>query len=423
MEKLRRAVKQIAYTKPHSESLSAVQLSLIPLLSFASSLYSVALRLRRQLYRFNILTKHRLPVPVISVGNLTWGGNGKTPMVEFLARSLADDGISPLILTRGYGGADEAKMLERQLQGTSARIGVGANRAAIAASFLERYGYITFHGSSEKLSSDEKAQNASISDRIGAAILDDGMQHLSVWRDLEIVMVNALMPWGNHQLLPLGPLREPLSELGRADIIIIHHADLVLFALFLFPLLVLKNVYSNNFIGVKRLKADAPNVLQVQEKDAGALESTIRKVKRSAPIFFTKMAPIHFFSCRDISCKVVLEAVQNMVVLCLSGIGFADSFIQRIQRMGPAYVDHVDFSDHHFFQLKDIEMVQTRLRALESEFDSKPIVVVTEKDYDRAPEMLDRLKPYEVLVLHCRLQFLSTENSFKKIMKQHLSQR
>ncbi|KAK6132855.1 hypothetical protein DH2020_033386 [Rehmannia glutinosa] len=387
METVRRAVKQIAYTPPSQWlfTLSALHLSLTPFLYLASSLYSVAVRLRHHLYRFNILHKHKLPVPVISVGNLTWGGNGKTPMVEFLARSFADYGISPLILTRGYGGADEAKMLERQLQGTSAKIGVGANRVATAATFLERYGYIISDGVFDKF-----LYEKTNSDRIGVAILDDGMQHLSLWRDLEIVMVNALMPWGNHQLLPLGALREPLTALSRADILVVHHADLV------------------------------------PEKDIDALELTVRKAKKSIPIFFTKMAPIHFFPCRDVSCKMPLRVVENMTVLCLSGIGFADSFVQRIERMGPAYVDHLDFSDHHLFQLKDIEMVQTRLQALESEFAAKPIVVVTEKDYDRAPEVLEHLEHYEVLVLCCRLQFLvhkgSTEGRFKKIVREYLSQ-
>ncbi|KAK6154435.1 hypothetical protein DH2020_008683 [Rehmannia glutinosa] len=368
METVRRAVKQIAYTPPSQwlSTLSAFHLSLTPFIYLASSLYSVAVRLRHHLYRFNILHQQRLPVPVISVGNLTWGGNGKTPMVEFLARSFADYGISPLILTRGCGGADEAKMLERQLQGTSAKIGVGANRVATAATFLERYGYVIFGGVFDKFLS-EKTN----SDRIGAAILDDGMQHLSLWRDLEIVMVNALMPWGNHQLLPLGALREPLTALSRADILVVHHADLV------------------------------------PEKDIDALELTVRIAKKSIPIFFTKMAPIHFFPCRDVSCKMPLRVVENMIVLCLSGIGFADSFVQRVER--------------------DIEMVQTRLQALESEFAAKPIVVVTEKDYDRAPEVLERLEHYEVLVLCCRLQFLvhkgSTEDGFKKIVREYLSQR
>ncbi|KAL0311004.1 UNVERIFIED_CONTAM: putative tetraacyldisaccharide 4'-kinase, mitochondrial [Sesamum angustifolium] len=272
MEKVRRAVKQIACTPPSQRlsALSAFQLSLVPLLSIVSSLYSVAIRLRRHLYRFNLLQKHRLPVPVISVGNLTWGGNGKTPMVQFLARCFADDGLSPLILTRGYGGADEAKMLQRQLRGTSVKIGVGANRIAIAARFLEQYGYVPW---AQKQLSEEKTDILCKLDMIGVAILDDGMQ--------------------------------------------------------------------------------------VQINDIDALESTIRKFKVSLPIFFTKMAPMHFLSCPDVSCKLSLKAVDNMTVLCLSGIGFADSFIQTIER--------------------DIEVVRTRLQELESEYGAKPIVVVTEK--------------------------------------------
>ncbi|KAL7103443.1 hypothetical protein ACP275_08G179300 [Erythranthe tilingii] len=214
-------------------------------------------------------------------------------------------------------------------------------------------------------------------------------QHLRILRDLEIVMVNALMPWGNRHLLPLGPLREPFTALNRADIIVIHHADLV------------------------------------HENDIEALESTIRKAERNLPIFLTKMAPIHFFPCRDISCKMSLRAVENMTVLCLSGIGFAGSFIQRIRKMGAAYVDHIDFSDHHLFENKDIEMVRARLQALESEFGTKPIVVITEKDYDRSPEALQHLNHYEVLVFCSRLQFLvykgRTEERFKKIVRERLS--
>ncbi|XP_042058043.1 probable tetraacyldisaccharide 4'-kinase, mitochondrial [Salvia splendens] len=390
MEKLRSAVKVIAYT-PQSKFLSPFHLSLIPLLSVASSLYSIALRLRRHLYRFNILHSHRLPVPVISVGNLTWGGNGKTPMVELLARSFADAGISPLILTRGYCGADEAKMLKRQLQGTCAKIGVGANRVATAVRFLDQYGFTSSRASFELLFSGNKIEVQPSNNKIGVAILDDGMQHLSVQRDLEIVMVNAFMPWGNHRLLPLGPLREPLTALCRANILVIHHADLV------------------------------------KEKDIDALRSTIRKGNKSAPIFFTKMTPIYFFRCQDSSIKLSTMAVENATILCLSGIGHADSFIQRVERMGPTFVDHLDFSDHHLFELQDLQIVCTRLEALELKFGAKPIVVVTEKDYDRAPEVLLRLKHYEVLVLCSRLQFLdymgSTEERFRKTVVEYLSQR
>ena len=100
MEKVRAVVKEIAYAENHAKLSPLKRSVIIPVLSFASSLYTLALSLRHSLYRFRLLRSHRLAVPVISVGNLTWGGNGKTPMVEFIARFLAGSGIPPLILTR-----------------------------------------------------------------------------------------------------------------------------------------------------------------------------------------------------------------------------------------------------------------------------------------------------------------------------------
>ncbi|XP_019240259.1 PREDICTED: probable tetraacyldisaccharide 4'-kinase, mitochondrial isoform X2 [Nicotiana attenuata] len=329
---------------------------------------------------------------VISVGNLTWGGNGKTPMVEFLALWLAAAGISPLILTRGYGGADEAKMLQRHLYGTPVKIGVGANRAVTAASFLKRYGHISpcKHGNTDlgRLFSDNKKGNSSCCDQIGVAILDDGMQHISLWRDVEIVMVNAMIPWGNHQLIPLGPLREPLTALARADIVVIHHANLI------------------------------------SEKDVEAIASEMRTVKNSLPIFLSRLAPLYFLKARNMSHKLALMDICSTLVLCVSAIGSAESFVETIKKLGPTYVDRLDFSDHHLFQAKDIDMIRMRLRNLQSDFAMKPIVVVTEKDYDRAPEVLTYLDPYEVLVLCSCLQILphkgSTEETFKKCLWQHL---
>ncbi|XAR67424.1 Tetraacyldisaccharide 4'-kinase [Bertholletia excelsa] len=392
MEKLRRVVNQIAYT-PSSEwlsSLSALQLSLIPLLSFASSLYKVALFLRRRLYHLGLVHQHRLPVPVISVGNLTWGGNGKTPMVEFVARWLADSGTSPLILTRGYGGGDEAKMLQRHLSGTSAKIGIGANRVASAACFLEKYGYKDPHlGLCFNRPCELKAGSHSQSDKIGAAVLDDGMQHLSLWRDLEIVMVNGMMPWGNQQLIPLGPLREPLNAFSRADVVVVHHADMA------------------------------------SDQNINNIESTLGRFKKSMPVFFTIMAPSYFFKVGNTSCKLPLRTVQNKVVLCVSAIGFAHAFVQGIERIGPSYVNQLDFSDHYLFQAKDMEEIATKLQKLQAKFGSKPIVVITEKDYDRDPDIFfNYLDHFEVLVLCSVLHILprqgKTEDSFKKLLRQVL---
>lgn len=102
MERLRKLVNEIAYTN-NPTKLSPLHISLLPFLSISSSFYKLALSLRYYLYKHNIFFHfqiHRLPVPVISVGNLTWGGNGKTPMVEFIARYFSCSGISPLLLSR-----------------------------------------------------------------------------------------------------------------------------------------------------------------------------------------------------------------------------------------------------------------------------------------------------------------------------------
>ncbi|XP_057963301.1 probable tetraacyldisaccharide 4'-kinase, mitochondrial isoform X3 [Malania oleifera] len=364
MEKLRKLVNEIAYTSlSSSHKLSPLQRSVIPFLSIASSLYRLALSLRRQLYYSGIFRRRRLPVPVISVGNLTWGGNGKTPMVESIALFLADSGISPLILTRGYACGDEANMLQRHLLGTSARIGVGANRFATAACFLERYGYVDPRNgvSFDRPCIDQEVELHLNSEKVGAVILDDGMQHLSLWRDLEIAMINGLMPWGNCQLVPLGPLREPLTALERADVAVVHHADLAV------------------------------------EQNLKDIELMIREVNESIPIFFSRMSPSYFFTAVDINLKIPLKAVCNRVVLCVSAIGFSDAFVQGVGKIGPSFVDRLDFSDHHLFQ---------------------------DKDYDRDPEILKHLDPFEVLVLCSQLQIISgqgnTEESLRKVFKQLL---
>ncbi|KAK9155686.1 hypothetical protein Sjap_003166 [Stephania japonica] len=390
MEKLRRLVTEIAYTRnPSFTDLSHLQRCIVPLLSIASSLYGTALSMRRRLYRYGLLRSHRLAVPVISVGNLSWGGNGKTPMVGFLARWFDEIRVSPLILTRGYAGGDEVKMLERHHVGTSVKIGVGADRAATAACFFEKQGYVDYHSMCfGRLSHDLEVDASSNSNKIGIVILDDGMQHLSLCRDMEIVMINGVTLWGNNQLIPLGPLREPLSALARADVAVIHHADLV------------------------------------SDKQLKHTEFVMRQVKADLPIYYTRLVPSYFIEVRNCLIKFPLSTILNKVVLCVSAIGSASPFVKGVEKLGPSRVDQLVFSDHHFFQKKDIEKIRERLVKLQDEFGFNPIVVVTEKDYDRDPTVLEALGPYKVLVLCVHLQIMSstedTEKDFKEMLKQLL---
>ncbi|KAJ0608567.1 putative tetraacyldisaccharide 4'-kinase [Helianthus annuus] len=162
-------------------------------------------------------------------------------------------------------------------------------------------------------------------------------------RDLEIVMVNALSPWGNQHLLPYGPLREPLTSFNRADAAVIHHADMV------------------------------------PDECLSEMKSKILDVNRNLPIYLSAMTPSHFFKAPNTSCQLHLGVIFEKAVLCVSAIGSPNSFVQKIEKMGPLYVDRLDYSDHHQFQDKDIKMIKARLENLKNKFGSEPTVVVTEK--------------------------------------------
>ncbi|PUZ67730.1 hypothetical protein GQ55_3G458600 [Panicum hallii var. hallii] len=382
-EKARQLVARLAATPDSAvRDLPFVHRALtVPLLSAASA----ALRLTLLLSRLR--PRRDLPVPVVSVGNLTWGGNGKTPMVDFLARSFHRLGMSPLILTRGYAGGDEPKMLRRRLSDTSAKIGVGANRAAVASSMLRKYGYIhhskTFCAE-KKPSSTSKLESGII----GVAILDDGMQHWSLLRDVEIVMVNGLAPWGNTHFIPRGPMREPLSALGRADIVVIHNADLA------------------------------------SELQLKAIRSTIEDNAATCSMFYSRLAPSHIFEAKQPLRKLPLNVLNDKIVLCVSAIGCPNAFIHTVREMGPLKIDRMDFSDHHFFNAHDLKIIQETVRNLMDQHGKDVIILITEKDYDRDPEALTTLDA-KVWVLSSSLQIIPHkehgEDEFMRKVKEILA--
>jgi tetraacyldisaccharide 4'-kinase len=148
---------------------------------------------------------HRVSVPVISVGNLTVGGTGKTPMVEWLAKWFRQRGVRIALISRGYGAAagarnDEALELEQKLPDVPHL--QNPDRVAAAETAIEEF-------ESQLL------------------LLDDAFQHRRIHRDLDLVMIDALEPFGYGHLLPRGLLREPLSSLRRADVIVLSRADAV----------------------------------------------------------------------------------------------------------------------------------------------------------------------------------------------------
>ncbi|MBU1715214.1 MAG: tetraacyldisaccharide 4'-kinase [Proteobacteria bacterium] len=183
-------------------------------------LYSAVMRLRAFCYRVGIFSRYQLPVPVVSIGNLTMGGTGKTPMVIHVAKLLQNQNNKVVILSRGYGGkatgqvnivsdgveilldaataGDEPRLLADTLSGVP--VLTGAKRTVTGRYAVENFGP-------------------------GVVLLDDGFQHMAIARDLDLVLFSAATLLGNGWVFPGGELREPQSALGRAHCFIITGVD------------------------------------------------------------------------------------------------------------------------------------------------------------------------------------------------------
>ena len=189
--------------------------ALLAVLRIFSRPYGWVLRLRALAYRAGLLRSYRLPCPVISVGNITLGGTGKTPMVAWLAQELMSRGLRVAVLSRGYGGAaggkitivsdgvsilvppevsgDEPNLLAHKVPGLM--VVIGADRYGAGLLALKELKPDIF-------------------------ILDDGYQHLRLARDLNILLLDASHPFANGYTLPAGFLREPVAAAGRADLVV-----------------------------------------------------------------------------------------------------------------------------------------------------------------------------------------------------------
>jgi tetraacyldisaccharide 4'-kinase len=172
------------------------------LLWLASKLYGAGVSIRTRLYASGLLKQKRLKAAVISVGNLSVGGTGKTPLVIWLAEKLLEQGQRVAILTRGYrgtaGSSDEVELMRSRLQ-NRVIFGVGKNRFA-------------------------EGQRIESRQAIDIFLLDDGFQHLQLARDLDIVLMDASRPVA-QPLLPAGPRREPISAVARADVIVFTRTE------------------------------------------------------------------------------------------------------------------------------------------------------------------------------------------------------
>jgi tetraacyldisaccharide 4'-kinase len=291
-------------------------------------LYGAAVRTRLGLYRSGFLKTQTVGAPVISVGNITAGGTGKTPLVEWVARSLAREGLRACVLTRGYGRADESRRV------------VASDGGRVLASVEEC-------GDEPRLLAERLVGVASVvcdRDRVASArwalenlgaevfVLDDGFQHLRIARDLDIVTVDASAPWGGGHLLPRGRLREPRAGLARADCVVITRAGMA-----------------------EDLEALRAEILSLSNGRATVVTSRVRTLDLRPLGSSSESLKIDLESRAD---KVDLEGravVEPVGAFC--AVGNPRAFFAQLRRDGFDLRHTRSFPDHHAFTRSDLEAV------------------------------------------------------------------
>lgn len=333
-------------------------------LLFLSKLYGFAISIRLLLYRSGIFKQKQLKVKVISVGNVTVGGTGKTPLVIYLAEKLKEKNKRVVILIRGYKRKSRNTMdLNSENKGKIGWEDVGDEPYLLSQRLEDVPVIVTKH----RLVSGSYAIGKYNPDIL---ILDDGFQHLKLHRDLDVVMIDSTNPWGNGKLLPAGRLREPLSSLRRADVFMLTRTD--------------------------------------QISDLTETKNTLKRYNPQVPM----MESIYRIrSMENLSDHLPVDSgkLENRKALAFSGIGNPTSFENSLMQLKINVVKHRRFADHFAYRRKDIISLSKEAKNLRVDF-----MVTTEKDSVRIP-MVNR-QEIPIYVLKIDLHITSGEEMmFKKI--------
>ena len=341
--------------KPGSEAPSPLN----PLLGFFSSLYGLGLKIR--LYCYKGVKKQSLPGFVLSVGNLTVGGTGKTPATCMLARWASEEGYRVTVLSRGYGGGNQNKPLVvsdgKEILASPEKTG---DEPFLLAKSLPGIPVVV---SKKRYKAGLLAHDKYNCDLY---ILDDGFQHIGLQRDLDLVLMDALNPFGNERLLPFGPLREPVEHLNRADAFML-----------------------TRFSG-----------------EPSARESMARLKERfpEKPIFWSNHIPnsVVIPNKNEVHDADFLKGKR---VVAFAGIAAPHRFRETIISLGAEPVFFKAFGDHYIFQTFDILKLITQKESLKADF-----ILTTEKDWVR---MTDALSEYpDMAYLSIRMGLLYEEDKF-----------
>ncbi|NOZ69984.1 MAG: tetraacyldisaccharide 4'-kinase [Deferribacteres bacterium] len=300
-----------------------------------SALYGLGLSCRRLCY--SCLKKpERLPARVISVGNLTLGGTGKTPAVIALALEAKKRGLKPCVLTRGYRGRTREPCFVSKGAGPLLNARAAGDEALLMAETLR--GIPVVKGRDRYKAGLFALEGL----RAGALfILDDGFQHWGLGRDMDVLLIDATNPFGNGRLFPEGILREPLSAMRRADFIVITKAD----------------------------TAAGETVAGIRQE--------IRRYNPDAPVFEASHKPAVLVSPSGETTG--LDTLRGRDIYAFAGIANPSYFRSLLLSQGARLMKFREFRDHYFYRQADMDEIKRDAGGLD--------IITTEKDLVKIREL------------------------------------
>ena len=290
-----------------------------------SRIYGFVVKTRIFFYKKGILRCVRLPVPVFSVGNITVGGTGKTPVVEHIARYLRAKGKRVAILSRGYAAniRQETTFPDKNICNDEYLL------------FKENIPDVLHLLNKSRVKGGREAIKRFQAECL---VLDDGFQHLRLARDLNIVIVDALNPFGHEQIIPRGMLREPLEGLKRANMILLSHVD------------------------------------QCSRDKITVITNRLRKITGGVPVIETVHKPICLESAKDAT-KLDIHCLSGKRVFVFCAIGNPVSFRKSIEGLGAEIAGIRVFPDHHVYTLSELQGLNAEAQSMKPD-----AIVITQKD-------------------------------------------
>lgn len=373
----REAFQTYLYKTVHGETQGVLAAILLGLLRMFSLIYGFGVSIKLGLYKSGFLKQHKLDCRVISLGNITVGGTGKTPTAQRLASLIRDMGYRVVILNRGYRAGWKGQI---GVVSDGNKIYMSVTEAGDEAYLLAKNlpGVPVVIGRDRTITGDYAVK------KLGAqvVILDDGYQHWKLARDLDIVLIDSLNVFGNNFLLPRGTLREPLAHLDRAHACLLTKVD--------------------------QSTTDARDVIR----------EAITRYNEQALIIESIHNPKCFIEIADWykgirSQSIELDNLKGEQVTAFSAIGNPTSFEQTITDVGAILAESVRFPDHHDYTMAEMQTVMQK--AVDK---GTRALITTEKDAVKIPaEFIHSERPLPVYVLGIEVRFLEGHDAFMELIK------